>query len=89
LRFPRCAGPTLTVHDSPNNDVLLETIKGSPILAAGGFQNEFERSGNPIPTMEEWTFAKQKWQRKKNIPLDDVEHRTAQILPGFKEQVYA
>lgn len=37
----------------------------------------------------EWTFAKQKWQRTKNITRDDPEHRTAQILPGWNEKVYA
>lgn len=57
-------------------------------MAASDFKNDFERSGNAVPTMEEWTFAKQKWQRTKNVSYDDVAHRTATILPGFKEQVY-
>jgi hypothetical protein len=48
---------TLLSIFSPNNDVRLSTIKESPVLAAGGFQNDFEQSGNPVPTMEEWTFA--------------------------------
>jgi hypothetical protein len=73
---------------SPNNDVPLSTIKESPVLAAGDFENEFERTGNPIPTMEEWTFAKQKWQRTKNVVQGDAAYQTAQILPGFREQVY-
>jgi hypothetical protein len=37
----------------------------------------------------EWTFAKQKWQRTKGKFTLDQEHKTATILPGFKEQVYA
>lgn len=37
----------------PHNDVRLETVKGSPVLERGGFtQNAFEKSGNPVPTME-------------------------------------
>jgi hypothetical protein len=59
------------------------------VLAAGGFENDFERSGNPVPTMEEWTFAKQKWQRTPNVSYDDKAHSTAKILPGFNERVYA
>jgi hypothetical protein len=34
-------------------------------------------------------IQEQKWQRRKNVTLDDVEYRTAQIMPGFKEQIYA
>lgn len=38
---------------SPNNDVPLKTITESPVLREQGFtQNEFEKSGNPVPTME-------------------------------------
>ena len=40
-------------------------------------------------TMTEWTFAKQKWQRTKNVVRGDTSHQTAQILPGFREKVYA
>jgi hypothetical protein len=97
---------------SPHNDVVLNTVKESPVLQREGFtQNEFERSGNPVPTVEgesgtltyylalsflqrpcfglAWTFAKQKWQRTKGAFHEDEEFRTAQILPGFREQIYA
>ena len=37
----------------------------------------------------EWTFAKQKWQRTKNVVRDDPKFETAQILPGWNEKVYA
>lgn len=80
----------------------------SPVLQREGYtQNDFEKSGSPVPTMEgepsrsaspfigtlmsylaEWTFAKQKWQRTKNVARGDVSHKTAQILPGFREKVY-
>ena len=40
-------------------------------------------------TPAEWTFAKQKWQRTKNVVRGDSEHQTAQILPGFREKAYA
>ena len=98
---------TITIACSPNNDVKLATVAESPVLQREGYtQNEFEKSGNPVPTMEgetcsihfastcadtrmvEWTFAKQKWQRAKNVARGDVNHKTAQILPGFREKVY-
>lgn len=37
----------------------------------------------------EWTFAKQKWQRTKNIVRGDPKYETAQILPGHQEKFYA
>ncbi|KAH9055354.1 Clavaminate synthase-like protein [Lactarius vividus] len=74
----------------PHNDAVLNTAKESPVLQREGFtQNDFERSGNPVPTVEAWTFAKQKWQRTKDARIDDEGFRTAQILPGFREQIYA
>jgi len=80
----------LLYFQRPNNDVVLSTIKDSPRLQREGYtENEFERSGNPVPTMEQWTFAKQKWQRTKNVPRGDTKHATAQILPGWNEKVYA
>jgi len=80
----------LLYFQRPNNHVVLSAIKDSPVLQREGYtQNEFEKSGNPVPTMEEWTFAKQKWQRTKNIPRGDIKHATAQILPGWNEKVYA
>jgi len=80
----------LLYFQRPNNDVVLSTIKDSPVLQREGFtQNDFERSENPVPTMEQWTFAKQKWQRTKNVVQSDPKFETAQILPGWSEKVYA
>ncbi|KAI0787374.1 Clavaminate synthase-like protein [Fomes fomentarius] len=74
----------------PNNDVRLSTVAESPVLQRAGYtQNTFEQSGNYVPTMEEWTFAKQKWQRTKNVVRGDAKHLTAQILPGYQEKPYA
>jgi len=79
----------LLYFSRPNNDVRLTTIQDSPVLQREGYtQNDFEKSGNPVPTMEEWTFAKQKWQRTKGY-VPNKEHYTATILPGFKEKIYA
>lgn len=81
----------LTSRDllSPNNDVKLATVKESPVLQREGIaQNEFEKSGNPVPTMEEWTFAKQKWQRTYGAVRGDPKFETAQILPGWNEKIY-
>ena len=37
----------------PRNDLNLFTIIESPVLLRNGFtQNQFETSGNPVPTME-------------------------------------
>ncbi|GJE89812.1 Clavaminate synthase-like protein [Phanerochaete sordida] len=80
----------LLYFSRPHNDVKLATVKESPVLQrAGATQNSFEESGNPVPTMEEWTFAKQKWQRTKNVVRGDPKFETAQILPGWNEKVYA
>ncbi|ESK90300.1 flavonol synthase [Moniliophthora roreri MCA 2997] len=79
----------LLYFSRPHNDIRLGTIKDSPVLQREGYtQNVFEASGNPVPTMEEWTFAKQKWQRTTGY-TDDIKHRTASILPGYNEKVYA
>ncbi|KAI0760982.1 Clavaminate synthase-like protein [Trametes elegans] len=79
----------LLYFSRPHNDVTLATVK-SPVLQRAGYtQNEFEKSGHHVPTMEEWTFAKQKWQRTKNAVRGDPKFETAQILPGFSEKVYA
>ncbi|EIM85375.1 Clavaminate synthase-like protein [Stereum hirsutum FP-91666 SS1] len=78
----------LLYFSRPHNDVPLATVK-SPLLEREGYtQNEFEKTGNPVPTMEEWTFAKQKWQRLSKV-VGDKTHETAQILPGWNEKVYA
>jgi hypothetical protein len=38
---------------SPHNDTPLATIKDSPVLQREGFtQNEFEKQGVAVPTME-------------------------------------
>ncbi|KAJ7869131.1 Clavaminate synthase-like protein [Mycena olivaceomarginata] len=79
----------LLYFSRPHNDIKLVTIQDSPVLKREGYtENEFEKSGNPVPTMEEFTFAKQKWQRTRSSAVNK-EHATATILPGFKEQVYA
>ncbi|THU77004.1 Clavaminate synthase-like protein [Dendrothele bispora CBS 962.96] len=79
----------LLYFSRPNNHVRLATVKESPVLQREGYtQNDFEASGNPVPTMEEWTFAKQKWQRTKGYTLDS-KYQNATILPGFKEKPYA
>ncbi|KAH8092631.1 Clavaminate synthase-like protein [Cristinia sonorae] len=80
----------LLYFSRPHNDVPLATVKESPVLQReGATQNTFEQSGNPVPTMEQWTFAKQKWQRTKGVVRGDPKHETAQILPGWNEKVYA
>lgn len=79
----------LLYFSRPHNEVRLSTIKESPVLQREGYtQNEFEASGNLVPSMEEWTFAKQKWQRTKGYTASE-EHSNATILPGYKEQAYA
>ncbi|KAF7316358.1 Flavonol synthase [Mycena indigotica] len=78
----------LLYFSRPHNDVKLATIQDSPVLRREGYtENGFEKTGNEIPTMEEWTFAKQKWQRTKAGSLRE-DHATALILPGFREQMY-
>ncbi|KAJ3732417.1 Clavaminate synthase-like protein [Lentinula guzmanii] len=78
----------LLYFSRPHNDVPLATIQASPVLQREGFtKNEFESSGNSVPTMEEWTFAKQKWQRTKGYH-GDAKYRNAVILPGFAEKPY-
>ncbi|KIK66887.1 hypothetical protein GYMLUDRAFT_37955 [Collybiopsis luxurians FD-317 M1] len=79
----------LLYFSRPHNDVVLATIKDSPVLKREGYtRNDFEKSENPVPTMEEWTFAKQKWQRTKGYH-DEPKYRNATILPGFAEKPYA
>ncbi|CAK5261903.1 unnamed protein product [Mycena citricolor] len=84
----------LLYFSRPHNDVKLATIQESPVLKEAGYtQNGFEKTGNPVPTMEGksgayWTFAKQKWQRT-TAQNQKEDHGTAVILPGFNEQAYA
>jgi len=79
----------LLYFSRPHNDLVLNTIADSPVLQREGFtQNMLEKSGNPVPTVEVWTFAKQTWQRKKGANEQDDGYRTAQILPGFCEPLY-
>ena len=81
---------TMKFAHSPHNDVPLATVTASPVLQREGYtKNVFEESGNPVPTMEEWTFAKQKWQRTKGVVRGDPKYETAQILPGHNEKLYA
>ncbi|EIN14527.1 flavonol synthase [Punctularia strigosozonata HHB-11173 SS5] len=67
----------------PRNDLVLSTVD-SPVLKREGYtQNEFEREGVHVPTMEEFTFSKQKWQQAQGEYKDG-----ATILPGFKGQIF-
>ncbi|KAJ7279959.1 Clavaminate synthase-like protein [Mycena rebaudengoi] len=76
----------LLYFSRPHNDVKLATIQDSPVLQRLGYtKNSFEASGNPVPTMEEWTFAKQKWQRTGYL---GPQRATKEVLPGFPEKVY-
>ncbi|TRM65261.1 hypothetical protein BD626DRAFT_488191, partial [Schizophyllum amplum] len=76
----------LLYFSQPHNHIQLNTVTESPVLQREGYtQNEFEKSGNPVPTMEEWTFKKQGWQRSRK---NDPSHYTATILPGYQEKIY-
>ncbi|KAJ7921418.1 Clavaminate synthase-like protein [Mycena leptocephala] len=76
----------LLYFSRPHNDVKLATIQDSPVLQREGYvKNPFEASGNPVPTMEEWTFAKQKWQRTGYL---GPQRASKEVLPGFPEKVY-
>jgi len=80
----------LLYFSRPNNAVKLGAIKDSPVLQRLGLTtNQFETEGASVPSMEEWTFAKQKWQRTKNVQRGDKAFETAQILPGWNEKIYA
>lgn len=47
------ANALLILLGSPHNDVPLATVKESPVLQReGATENSFEKSGNPVPTME-------------------------------------
>ncbi|KAK0457092.1 Clavaminate synthase-like protein, partial [Desarmillaria tabescens] len=77
----------LLYFSRPHDNVTLATVKNLQVLEwEGHSQNQFESSGNKVLTMEEWTFAKQTWQRAKGSRTG--EFSTATILLGFKEQVY-
>jgi hypothetical protein len=53
-------------YNSPANDLVLNTIKESPVLQREGYtQNTFEEGGHPVPRMDEWVVAKQSWQQRK------------------------
>lgn len=90
----------------PHNDVSLATVKESPVLQKAGYtENEFEKSRNPVPTMEGSCFCSRtlyhltdpgtEWTFAKQKwqrtkgYLDDQKHRNAVILPGFAERSYA
>lgn len=65
----------------PQNDLVLNTID-APVLK--GLQNDFERQGVKVPTMQEFVVAKQKWQQKKG-----GYNAGAQIIPGFQGKIFA
>ncbi|KAJ7168895.1 Clavaminate synthase-like protein [Mycena filopes] len=70
----------------PRNDLRLGTIQESAVLHREGYvRNPFEESGNPVPTMEEWVFAKQKLQRTLYL---GPPRATKEVLPGFSDKVY-
>ncbi|KAF7292803.1 hypothetical protein MIND_01179200 [Mycena indigotica] len=76
----------LLYFSRPHNHVRLSTIADSPVLKREGYvKNPFEASENPVPTMEEWTFAKQKWQRTGYLGPKSA---SKEVLPGFPEKVY-
>ncbi|KAH8985547.1 Clavaminate synthase-like protein [Lactarius akahatsu] len=79
LYFSR-SPPPLTCH--------MTTIQKLGTKNKGFTQNVFEQTGNPVPTVEAWTFTKQKWQCTKGVRTEDQEYCTVQILPGFHEQIY-
>lgn len=68
----------------PHNDIPLATIN-SPLLKREGYtENEFERGGYTVPTMEEFVKAKQTWQQKGG-PWRHGET----IVPGFQGEIIA
>ncbi|KAJ7745128.1 Clavaminate synthase-like protein [Mycena metata] len=76
----------LLYFSRPRNDIKLATIQDSPVLYREGYvRNPFEESGNPVPTMEEWVFAKQKLQRTLYL---GPPRATKEVLPGFSDKVY-
>ena len=60
---------------------LVPTMEGKSEPAFGVLQGNLRHL--------EWTFAKQKWQRTKNVVRGDPKYETAQILPGHHEKLYA
>ncbi len=47
----------LLYFSRPHNDVVLATVNESPVLQREGYtENEFEKSGNKVPTMEGMFF---------------------------------
>ncbi|KAJ7066207.1 Clavaminate synthase-like protein, partial [Mycena amicta] len=77
----------LLYFSRPHNHIELATIRDSEVLRREGYvKNPFEASGNPVPTMEEWTFAKQKWQRTGYLGPNTA---SKEVLPGFPEKIYA
>jgi len=68
----------------PRNDLILNTIKESPVLQRAGYtENEMEKSGEKVPSMEEWTYAKQTWQQRKG-----AYNEGAPILAGVTGRLY-
>ncbi|KXS22269.1 2OG-Fe(II) oxygenase superfamily protein [Gonapodya prolifera JEL478] len=63
----------------PKNDLVLSTID-APVLK--GKENEFEKQGLKVPTMEEFVVAKQKWQQGRGSKRNDT------ILPGFHGLIF-
>ena len=89
----------------PNNDVRLNTVAESPVLQREGYtQNDFEKTGNPVPTMERTyrsphhsyppltKISLTEWTFSKQAwqrsRKNDPKHYTATILPGWQEKIY-
>ncbi|CAG9936437.1 unnamed protein product [Clonostachys rosea f. rosea IK726] len=69
----------LMYFSRPRNDLPLKTIE-SPVLQEARAKNDFELGGHNIPTMEEFTKLKQKWNQRPGLSEDQVEGK--EILPG-------
>lgn len=77
----------LLYFSRPRNDLVLSTIKDSPVLE--GLSNAFEQEGLKPPTVEAWTYAKQTWQhRRRGTDQEQKARWTETVLPGHKEQLY-
>lgn len=94
----------LLYFSRPHNDLPLNTIK-SPLLEREGYtQNQFEKTGNEVPTMESesrvgLSFAVHvdshfpewtfaKQKWQRTTGYDTEEYRNATVLPGWKEKPY-
>lgn len=76
----------LLYFSRPRNDVVLHTIEAEGLE---GLKNEFEQRGISPPSVETWTYAKQKWQHRSRTTNEDQKARWNEtVLPGHEEQLY-